>query len=199
MTFDFVHLAILLPLFVASITLHEFGHAITADLLGDDTPRREGRISLNPIVHLDLFGTLFLVLAGFGWAKPVNVNIENLRWPRLGNFLVSAAGPFMNFILAIAAVLAFNHIPGLNQGAQLWLYLAISLNVMLMLFNLLPIPPLDGSHLVEAMLPRKWVPQYQNLIPYGMVFLLVLVLVPGAFTPIHAGVKWTTNLLMDTL
>lgn len=178
-------LAILFPLFIVSISLHEFGHAIVADKLGDRTPRDAGRVTLNPISHLDFFGTVFLVFAGFGWAKPVPVNPANMRWPRLGNFLVSAAGPFTNFALALLALLALKHFSPMSAGAEMWLSIAFTLNVALMVLNLLPIPPLDGGHLLEAVLPRRWVPHYEQLMPYGVVLLLILVFLPGPFKPLH--------------
>lgn len=178
-------LAILIPLFIVSISLHEFGHAIVADLLGDRTPRDAGRVTLNPVSHLDFFGTIFLLFAGFGWAKPVPVNPENMRWPRLGNFLVSAAGPLTNFTLALIALLVMRFAQPASDGAQLWLSIAFTLNVALMVLNLLPIPPLDGGHILEALLPRRWVPQYQYLMPFGVVLLLVLVFLPGPFKPLQ--------------
>ena len=182
---DPLFLAILIPLFIVSITLHEFGHAIVADLLGDSTPRDAGRVTLNPLPHLDVFGTIFLLFAGFGWAKPVPVNPANMRWPRWGNFLVSAAGPLTNFVLALVALLALKHLSPMSPGAEMWLSVAFMLNVALMVLNLLPIPPLDGGHLLEAILPRRWVPHYEQLLPYGVVLLLILVFLPGPFKPLH--------------
>jgi Zn-dependent protease len=182
---DPMFLAILIPLFVVSIVLHEFGHAFVADFLGDPTPRNAGRVTLNPVPHLDFFGTVFLLFAGFGWAKPVPVNPGNLRWPRLGNFLVSAAGPFTNFVLAVAALLGLKYLSPMSSGAEMWFSIAFMLNVALMVLNLLPIPPLDGGHLLEAVIPRRWLPHYEHLMPYGVVLLLVLVFMPGPFKPLH--------------
>ena len=182
---DPLFLAILIPLFIVSITLHEFGHAIVADLFGDPTPRDAGRVTLNPVPHLDFFGSIFLLFAGFGWAKPVPVNPANMRWPRLGNFLVSAAGPFTNFVLALAALLAWRYLGPMSPGAEQWLQVAFMLNVALMVLNLLPIPPLDGGHLVEALIPRRWLPKYEYLMPFGVVLLLVLVFMPGPFKPLQ--------------
>ncbi|MEB3195778.1 MAG: site-2 protease family protein [Candidatus Sericytochromatia bacterium] len=194
---DPVFLAVLIPLFIVSITLHEFGHALTATWLGDSTARDAGRVTVNPFVHLDFFGTLFILLAGFGWAKPVPFDPNQLRWPRLGSFLVSAAGPFANFLLAWAALLALTHLSGMPAGASTWFEVLFSLNLMLMVFNLLPIPPLDGGNLLESLLPRRWLPAFQRLLPYGVVALLVLVLLPGANNPLRwlyalaaRGMQW---------
>lgn len=193
---DPVYLIILISLFIVSITLHEFGHAIVADLLGDPTPREAGRVTVNPLSHLDPFGTIFLLLAGFGWAKPVPVTPSRLRWPRAGNFLVSAAGPFTNFLLAMIALCALKYGGTLSAGAEMWFRVAFQLNLMLMVFNLLPIPPLDGGHLLEAVLPRRWLPTYEHMMPYGVVLLLLLVFWPGA-SPLGwiyagaAGLMWS--------
>jgi Zn-dependent protease len=130
------------------------------------------------MAHLDPFGTIFLLLAGFGWAKPVPVTPSLLRWPRLGNFLVSAAGPFTNFLLALLALVALKYGGAWSPGADLWFSVAFQLNLMLMLFNLLPIPPLDGGHLIEALIPRRLLPAWEQLMPYGMVLLLALVFWP---------------------
>jgi Zn-dependent protease len=181
---DPMYLLMLIPIFIASITLHEFGHAIVADLLGDSTPRDAGRVTLNPVVHLDFFGSLMILLAGFGWAKPVPVQPSNFKNPRMGNLLVSAAGPAMNFVLAIAALLALKYAPGLTQGGADWLKTAFGLNVLLMVFNLLPIPPLDGGHVLESLMPRRWLPAFRHLMPYGVVVLLVMVFLPGARGPL---------------
>lgn len=177
-------LLMLIPIFIASITLHEFGHAIVADLMGDPTPRDAGRVTLNPVVHLDFLGSLMLLFAGFGWAKPVPVQPAHFKNPRLGNVLVSVAGPAMNFLLAIAALAALKYAPGINEGGAKWLMTAFSLNVILMVFNLLPIPPLDGGHVLEALMPRRWLPAFRNLMPYGVVVLLVMIFLPGARGPI---------------
>lgn len=173
-----VNLAILLPIFVASIALHELAHALVADLLGDPTPRENGRLTLNPAAHLDVFGTLMILVAGFGWAKPVPVKPYLFRWPRVGSVLVSAAGPLTNLLLAVIGLLVLKHWGAMPGGSAAWLNTAIQLNVILAVLNFLPLPPLDGGHLLEAVLPRKWIPAYQHLIPYGMVVLILMVVGP---------------------
>lgn len=182
---DPMYLAMLIPIFIVSITLHELGHAYVADWLGDSTPRDAGRLNFNPLVHLDLFGSLMLLFAGFGWAKPVPVSLHNMKNPRLANFLVSIAGPAMNLVLAIAALVAWKYAPGLSEGAALWLRTAFGLNLILMVFNLLPIPPLDGGHILESVMPRRFLPAYRHLMPYGVVVLLVMVFLPGADAPLR--------------
>lgn len=181
--------AILFLLFVVSISLHEFGHAFVADRLGDPTPRQAGRVTLNPLMHLELMGTLMIILSPIGWAKPVPVSTHNFKNPRFGSLLVSLAGPFMNFVLAIVAVAVLKYGPDLEPGQAIWLQTLFMLNLVLMVFNLLPIPPLDGGHVLESVLPRRWLPAYRHLMPYGVVLILVMVFLPGANGPLH----WLLN------
>ncbi|MEB3330736.1 MAG: site-2 protease family protein [Candidatus Sericytochromatia bacterium] len=185
-TTDPIVLITLITLFIVSITLHEFGHAAAATALGDPTARNAGRLTVNPLAHLDLFGTLFILLAGFGWARPVPFEPGRLAWPRLGTFLVSAAGPAANFLLALGALLALQHLPGLGAGSRMWFQVLFELNLVLLVFNLLPIPPLDGGNLLETLLPRRWLPTFRHLVPYGIVVLLMLVLVPQ----FRGGLEW---------
>jgi Zn-dependent protease len=175
---DLMYLAILGPIFVVSIALHEFAHAAVADALGDPTPREAGRVTLNPLAHLDVFGTLMIFIAGFGWAKPVPVKTHLLLWPRLGSFLVSAAGPLTNLLLAVLALLALKYNPTMPVGSSKWFQTAVALNVTLAVLNILPLPPLDGGHLLEAVLPRRLLPAYEQFVPYGMVLLILLVMNP---------------------
>lgn len=178
----------------ASVILHEVSHGAVALGLGDDTAKKAGRLTLNPVSHVDVFGTLILpailVLAGappFGWAKPVPVNPSRLRSPRNHTVVVSLAGPAVNIALALVAALALRAvIPDLGfRGRQpLTTELLINfgvVNVVLAVFNLIPIPPLDGSAVVERLLPARWWPGYLRVRQYSMALLLVLVLaLPGA-------------------
>jgi Zn-dependent protease len=174
-----------IPALIA-ITFHEASHGYVAHLLGDDTAWRLGRVSFNPLVHIDPFGTvvlpvMLLLLHApflFGYAKPVPVNFRALRYPRVGTILVAAAGPGMNLLLATIAALAF-HIVGYvpAPGAQ-WMAAnlrnALILNVVLAIFNLLPIPPLDGGRILVGILPGVLARSMSRLEPYGLLILIGL-------------------------
>ena len=168
--------------------LHEISHGAVALAFGDDTAKRAGRLTLNPIAHVDPFGTVILpvllALTGagmFGWAKPVPVNPAQLRNPRQQALLVSLAGPATNIALALLAAVALRgHL--VHGGDGLRVVFAIGfINVILAAFNLLPIPPLDGSAVIERFLPRAWTPQWYRFRQYSFGLLLLLVfMVPGA-------------------
>jgi Zn-dependent protease len=166
---------------IISITAHEFAHAKMADLAGDPTPRRAGRISLNPIDHLDPLGTIMMVLTsitgiGIGWAKPVPVNPWNFRRPRFDNIRVSMAGPFANLTLAFifAQFIRFGHE---NTALVGLLDRFVLINIALAIFNLLPIAPLDGSHVASSLLPPKLARSYDSFMSmYGPILFIGLVL-----------------------
>lgn len=166
---------------VAGITFHEFSHAATADALGDHRPRALGRVSLNPVRHIDPMGAILFVLAGFGWGKPVPVNAYALRPGRIGMAYVAVAGPIANLVLALAVAVLFRvaDLAGLlGAGTSfVWLLLVSTIfyNVVLALFNLLPIPPLDGYNLVLPFLPPRWAFSVQRYAPFGVLVLLLLV------------------------
>ncbi len=177
----------LLPVLLA-ITFHEGAHALVARLRGDDTASQLGRVTLNPLKHIDPFGTvllpglLLLVRAPFlfGYAKPVPVNVRKLYHPRIDGMLVAAAGPAMNLALAFAAAVALHAVPLAPATAGEWLEAnldnAIILNVGLALFNLIPLPPLDGGRILTGLLPRPLAMPYSRLEPYGMTILIGLLL-----------------------
>jgi Zn-dependent protease len=175
-TFDFLLLAISL---LVAITIHEFSHALVADKLGDPTPRSMGRLSLNPFVHLDPLGTLALFFIRFGWGKPVPIDSYNFKNPRRDEILVSLAGPLSNLIFAIISAILLRFIP-----FGIFLYF-IQINLMLGVFNLLPIPPLDGSkiflNLLSVEKSIKWQEAFDK---YGMVLIFILIFLPIGNTSI---------------
>jgi Zn-dependent protease len=165
---------------VVALTVHEFAHAWSADQLGDDTPRLQGRLTLNPLAHLDPIGSLMLLIARFGWARPVQVNPYALRRAHpAGMVIVAAAGPFSNLLLAILAAIPFraglitvSYTAGFVSNMMLEF---IGINLLLMLFNLLPIFPLDGEKVLDYFLPPQGQQFLAQLRPYGMYILLGLI------------------------
>lgn len=170
----------LLGAFFMAITIHEFSHALVSYLLGDETAKNAGRLTLNPVSHLDPFGLLFLFVFGIGWAKPVPMNMYNFAYPRFYAVLSALAGPLSNFILALVCMYLFKYIPleflGTNVASFITLFLksSIQLNIMLGIFNLLPIPPLDGSHIINIFIPEGWRDKYYRLMPLFIIGLLIL-------------------------
>lgn len=192
-----------IPGILIAITFHEFAHAFVADKLGDDTPRMQGRLSLNPLAHLDPYGTFLMLFAGFGWGKPVQINPNNFRRTitlKKGEALVSVAGPAMNLILAIIFSIIYGLIIRfwgisfiLSQTGSIILTIieyTITMNVGLCVFNLIPLPPLDGSKILLAFLPTKaqtWYEEHERLL--YIIFLIVwitpissLIIEPGINT-----------------
>ena len=173
--------ALMVVVFLFSVIVHEIAHGYVALLNGDPTARMLGRITLNPIPHIDLVGSILLPLllmlspSGMiiGWAKPVPVNPLNFRNYRWGEFAVSAAGPVSN--LALAAIFSVLLRLGLgNPGLTQLAYYGVSINIILALFNLIPIPPLDGSHILALVLPRELARLYSHLQPVGFFLILIL-------------------------
>jgi len=176
-----------------SLTIHEMAHAWTADRLGDPTARQLGRVSLNPLVHADLIGTVvfpLMALVGgvplIGWAKPVPVNIARLRHDRRDYVLVAAAGPASNLALAFTAAAAMSVVLPMAEGESTmlipvgWLLRgAVQINLLLAVFNMIPIPPLDGGNVLGGLLPRPLAARFDQIRPYGFLLLYALVLTDG--------------------
>lgn len=184
MDFASVIIYILSSLAVIFLTLpiHEFAHGFAATKLGDPTPRFQGRLTLNPFAHIDYFGALCILLFGFGWAKPVGVNAYNFKSPKRDMAITAFAGPLSNLAVALISLFLFNLI-GLFINtvgilfyiARFFLYIAF-INVSLAVFNLIPVPPLDGSRVLFAVLPDKYyfkIMKYERYIYYGMILLIV--------------------------
>lgn len=198
MTYETYHILIIvcsILAFVPALVFHEFMHGFAAYLLGDKTAALQGRLSLNPLKHLDPFGTVILpgllILMGgpiFGYAKPVPYNPRNFKDPRKGDLIVGLAGPLGNFLLAVIAAIIYAVMglfftpAGIDFALivyAMYLPLLITTNLYLMFFNLLPIPPLDGSSIFALILPRKYLPKYYQIQRYALpIFLIVLFLVP---------------------
>lgn len=194
---------ILFGCLVVAVILHEISHGVVALWCGDDTAKRAGRLTLNPVPHVDPFGSIILPALGaisglpiLGYAKPVPVNASRMRRPRRDMVLVSLAGPTTNFLLmAIAALIARSIVQSGNVlGDSLdadtpnlvldIVFLFAVVNLLLGLFNLLPIPPLDGSALIERLLPTSWLPHWYRFRPYGILVLFALVFFTGVISEI---------------
>ena len=190
---------------LVALTIHEASHAWVADRLGDPTARLQGRISLNPLVHIDLYGAMFLLFFGFGWGKPVQFDPFNLKNPRKDGALISLAGPASNLLLAVTLSIVlrlfifFNLSNFFIIGSIIFVPL-ISMNVILGLFNLIPIHPLDGFAIVSGLLPREKSHEWEGLRRYGMIFLILLIIPLGngsmLDTFLHPLMRFVTSLLI---
>ena len=183
---QFLQTAILIPIILISLTFHEFSHALMADFLGDPTPRHMGRLSLNPMNHLDLFGTILLFFSNFGWAKPVPVDPRNFRVPDRAMMSVALAGPLSNIVLAFLGgvfckvfTMTQSGIPPIpllqTTLTGVTLIIFIKMNLGLAFFNLIPLPPLDGSKVLSFFLSPRLRFRYQEYEPMGPIFLILFV------------------------
>ena len=177
------------PAILFSLTIHEYAHGWTALRCGDTTARDAGRLSLNPFVHLDLFGVLMMIFGPFGWAKPVPVNFHNLNRPKRDMVFVAVAGPVANIVFAFIAGMIFRFTMPVYSGNMYLHYLGIQVllvayfGIGLSFFNLLPVPPLDGSNIVLGLLPQHLAVRYVSMVRYApLVFLVLIVL---EWSPLH--------------
>jgi Zn-dependent protease len=195
-----------LIILLTAFPVHEFAHAFVADRYGDDTPRMNGRLTLNPLAHLDIVGSMMMILVGFGWAKPVPINPYALqRRSSAAPMLVSLAGPMSNFIMAILAAIPFRvglvSVYSINQSTGTilpsfawFLTTFIYINLLLMLFNLIPVFPLDGEKVLQYFLPPSGVQVLDNIRPYSPMILIVILVVLPMF-----GLNIIGNILMPAL
>jgi len=185
---------IYLAALLVAITVHEFSHAYAADQLGDPTPRLAGRLKLNPFVHIDGLGLLFILFFGFGWGKPVGFDPYNLKNPRKDSAIISFAGPLSNFVLAIICSILLVFFPYLT-----FLIYFIQMNVVLGVFNLLPIHPLDGFKIVGGLLPEEKAHEWYQLERYGMIFLIMLIFPFGGSSMLDMVIQPITSFIIGLL
>lgn len=209
--FDILGILKNLPAVILGLTIHEYAHAYTANRLGDPTARDLGRMTLNPVKHIDPLGFFFILIAGFGWAKPVLINPEYLKKKHRDEILISLAGPFSNLLLGIlffilARILySFDFFVHETQGKTVIQFILMSgiINFGLFIFNLLPIPPLDGSHIYLTYLKKKNERLFNLIYKYGTLVLLGIVIFESqskmSILPIHMLIGLLTDFLLNVL
>lgn len=173
---------------IISFTVHEFAHAYSAYKFGDNTPKEMGRVTLNPRVHIDLFGAILILIAGFGWARPVLVNPSRFKNPRVMGIIVSAVGPLSNLLLGVLGMLILLTLDstglmyagsnGVNLAIERFFSYFIYLNFLLFIFNLIPLPPLDGYRIVQELVPQPMRIKMDQNVQWGVYIFLLLVFIP---------------------
>ena len=191
----------LLPILIPSLVIHELAHGFTSQWLGDPTPRMSGRLTFNPLAHLDPIGLLLLIIAGFGFAKPVPINPYYYKNPRRDEALVGLAGPASNFFLAWVLAIVFFKVLGLTPSIGGFVFelvqLSVWLNLALAVFNLIPVPPLDGSHILAALLPDEMAEALVRVGPFGLIIAVLLIFTPLTSQLIVSTVSWLYNLIVS--
>ena len=170
-----------LPGLIIALVIHEYAHAKAADVMGDFTPRMTGRLTLNPMAHIDPIGLIMLLVVRFGWAKPVMINARNFRNWRQGELLVAVAGPVANLIVAFISLLAMAVLFKLgmfSEGVRLVLSMMVLFNINFAIFNMLPLPPLDGSKILMVLLPGRLAYKLMSLERYSFIILIFLMMTP---------------------
>ncbi len=203
----FFKLSIMLVPALMAITCHEVSHGFVANRFGDSTAKAQGRLTLNPLSHLDIFGTLMIFIVGIGWAKPVPVNFNNLRNPKRDMIWVAAAGPLSNFSIAALSALLMRAMVAIGDKVSdasvlqyfidptvLMLAFSVYVNLLLAIFNLIPVPPLDGGRVLVGLLPYRQAVFLSRIEPYGMIIIIILVFFTNMFSYIispvlHLGIN----------
>lgn len=181
--FNLMEMVAGLPGLIMALALHEYAHARTAVAMGDFTPRMMGRLTVNPLAHIDPIGLVMLLVARFGWAKPVIINPHNFRDRKKGEILVALAGPAMNFLLAFLALgvmifLTHTMRIEMSYGLRAVLWLIVVYNINFGIFNLIPLPPLDGSRILMAVLPYEMQYRFAALERYSMIIFIIFIATP---------------------
>lgn len=197
------------PGILIGLAFHEFAHAYASDRLGDPTPRLQGRLTLSPLPHIDILGLILILFAGFGWAKPVQVNPRNYHKPRRDEIIVSIAGPFMNLLLAVTFGLLLKalYIPFIVNMLSVNVITilgaifdtALFINLMLFIFNLLPVPPLDGYHVLANLISYRHYNFLRTLEQYGSIILILLIVTPVSRYIIQPPITFLYNAIATVL